>query len=133
MLREVKPKYGNQWDRALPVVLFALRSIPNETTGFSPLELLYGHRVRGPLDLLLDTWQGTKTRSKDVITYVNELRDGLITVQKEARANEEKNKAIMKRWYDRNTRLRTFNPGDMVTVLNPSTSINGAKSPSAIN
>ncbi len=40
MLRKVKPKYGNQWDRALPVVLFSLRSTPNETTGFSPLELI---------------------------------------------------------------------------------------------
>uniref|UniRef100_A0A8C5LYB3 Gypsy retrotransposon integrase-like protein 1 n=1 Tax=Leptobrachium leishanense TaxID=445787 RepID=A0A8C5LYB3_9ANUR len=33
-------------------LLFAYREVPQEATGFSPFELLYGRRVRGPLDLL---------------------------------------------------------------------------------
>ena len=41
-----KPK---EWHRYLSLILFALREIPNDRTGLSPFELLYGRSVRGPL------------------------------------------------------------------------------------
>ncbi len=37
-----------QWDEALPLALFALRDSVQESTGFSPFELVYGHEVNGP-------------------------------------------------------------------------------------
>ena len=30
----------------------AYREVPQEPTGFSPFELLYGHHIRGPLDFV---------------------------------------------------------------------------------
>ena len=42
------------WDEYLPYLLFAYREAPQESIGFSPFELLYGRRLRGPLDLLRD-------------------------------------------------------------------------------
>ena len=41
-----------QWDKALTYILFAYREVPTELTGFSPFEMLYGRKVRGPLDIL---------------------------------------------------------------------------------
>ena len=38
------------WDKLIPYVLFAYREVPQESTGFSPFELLYGREVRGPLE-----------------------------------------------------------------------------------
>ena len=42
----------NDWDTYLPYVLFAYREVPQESTVFSPFQLLYGRRARGPLDVL---------------------------------------------------------------------------------
>lgn len=49
MLRKTADEEGKDWDRLLPYVLFAYREVPQESTGFSPFELLYGREVRGPL------------------------------------------------------------------------------------
>ena len=52
MLRKTACEEGKDWDRFIPYVLFAFREVPQETTGFSPFELLFGREVRGPLDVL---------------------------------------------------------------------------------
>ena len=40
------------WDKHIPYVLFAYREAPHESIGYSPFELLYGRRVRGPLQVM---------------------------------------------------------------------------------
>ena len=45
---------GFDWVQQLPFVVFALRQAPNKSTGFSPFELVYGHKVRSPLDILYE-------------------------------------------------------------------------------
>ena len=52
MLRKTAVKEGLDWDKMLPYILFAYREVPQASTGFSPFELLYGHQVRGPLDII---------------------------------------------------------------------------------
>lgn len=52
MLRKTASEEGKDWDKLIPYVLFAYREVPQESTGFSPFELLYGREVRGPLDVL---------------------------------------------------------------------------------
>ena len=42
----------------MPIALFAIRDAVNDSTGFSPFELVYGHEVRGPLRMLKETWLG---------------------------------------------------------------------------
>ncbi len=39
---------GIDWVRFLPLALFALRQMPHRDSGFSPFDLVYGFRVRGP-------------------------------------------------------------------------------------
>ncbi len=37
-----------EWDEGLPLLLFAVRETQQESLGFSPAELVFGHTVRGP-------------------------------------------------------------------------------------
>ena len=40
------------WDEGVHLLLFAARESVQESLGFSPFELVFGHTVRGPLKLL---------------------------------------------------------------------------------
>ena len=55
MLKKTLVKEGKDWDKLLPYLLFAYREVPQASTGFSPFEFLYGHSVRGPLDILSES------------------------------------------------------------------------------
>ena len=47
---------GHDWVSQVPFALFALRAAPNRDTDFSPFELVYGRRVRTPLDVIHQGW-----------------------------------------------------------------------------
>lgn len=47
-------KLCRKWGRLITSVLFASRELPNDPLKFSPFELLYGRRVRGPLPILYE-------------------------------------------------------------------------------
>ena len=53
MLKALVDNYDIEWDKSLHWSLFAFREVPVETVGFSPFELLFGRKVRGPLHLLI--------------------------------------------------------------------------------
>ena len=75
MLRKTAVEEGKDWDKLIPYVLFAYREVPQESTGFSPFELLYGREVRGPLDVLKETWEaGGKEGDVSVLSYVLSMR-----------------------------------------------------------
>ena len=59
----------NDWDKHLPALLFAVREIPQESLGFSPLELLYGRNVRGPMQILRELWSVEETDERARLTY----------------------------------------------------------------
>ena len=42
MLRECAREEGKDWDKMIPFLLLAYREVPQESTGFSPFELLTG-------------------------------------------------------------------------------------------
>ena len=52
MLRKYCMDTKNNWEEGVPFVLFAAREVVQESTGFSPAELVFGHTVRGPLKIL---------------------------------------------------------------------------------
>ncbi len=43
------------WDEGIPLLLFASREAIQESLGFSPFELVFGHSVRGPLKVMKET------------------------------------------------------------------------------
>ncbi len=70
LLRKCATDSGKDWDKLLPFLLFAYREVPQASTGFSPFELLYGREVRGPLDVLKETWEADKRSSESVVSHV---------------------------------------------------------------
>ncbi|XP_064397880.1 uncharacterized protein LOC135344578 [Halichondria panicea] len=75
MLKKFTNRNATDWDEYLPYLLFAYREAPQESTGFSPFEMLYGHRVRGPLDILCEGWTDEKAEEVPAITHVVTMRN----------------------------------------------------------
>ena len=69
MLRKTAQE-GKDWDKLLPYLLFAYREVPQASTGFSPFQLMYGRHVRGPLDILRESWTSSKCSGESVVSYV---------------------------------------------------------------
>ena len=121
MLRRLCSDQPRQWHRFINPLLIAYREAPQESTGFSPFELLYGRTVRGPIQILKELW----TEEVDVpevttsYQYVLELRERLDTTMKMAREELRKNQVRNNRLYDRKAKKRVFRVGDKVLILLP--------------
>ena len=59
MMRKFCLNVSKSWEGDLPFLLFAIRSVPNESLGLSPFEVVFGHNVRGPLDVSRESWEET--------------------------------------------------------------------------
>ncbi|XP_077523251.1 uncharacterized protein LOC144134162 [Amblyomma americanum] len=77
MLRRMCTEEPKDWDRFIEPLLFAHREVSQAITGFSPLELLYGRNVQGPLTILKELWTGDKLEeeTKTAYQYVIGLRE----------------------------------------------------------
>lgn len=49
MLRTYCTDSAKDWGEGLPLLLFAIRETPQESLGFSPADLIFGHTVQGLL------------------------------------------------------------------------------------
>ena len=84
----------------LPLVVFAYREIPQETTGFSPFELLYSRDVKGPMDILKDQWIATQPEENDITSYVLSPRQCMEEAHVISQQNWKKAQTKQKQWYD---------------------------------
>ncbi len=91
-----------------------------ESLGFSPFELVYGHSVRGPLKVIKEKWLSADDPPKyNLLEYVSEFKERLIQACALAQEKLKLSQVGMKTWYDRKARIRTFKPGDLVLLLLP--------------
>eukprot|EP00731_Ephydatia_muelleri_P003215 Em0001g3215a len=111
MLLKAAVQEGKDWDLLIPYVLFAYREVPQCSTGFSPFELLYGRDVRGPLDVLKESWEAMEKSGESVVSHMLSIRDKMESMSALVRENLEKAQETEKRWYDKNARQRVFNEG----------------------
>ena len=121
MLKRMCAERPRDWDRYINPLLFAYREAPNESLGFSPFELLFGRKVRGPMSILGELW------TKDEITpevkttyeYVIDLKSRLSETCKLAQETLAKSQNKYKKYYDRRSRPRSLQVGDQVLILLP--------------
>lgn len=118
MLRSLCVQMQGDWEEALPWMLLAAREVIQESTGFSPNDLIFGHKVRGPLALLQDNWKEAQPPS-NLLDFVNGFRYRLYMSQEVAKKNLARAQAKMKERYDCRTERREFLPGDQVLALLP--------------
>ena len=110
---------GLDWVGQLPFALFALRSSPNRDTSFSPFQLVYGHRVRTPLDILHQGWAELAFEELDTAEWADWLvarlevwHDVLREIGKEA----SRKRKLM---FDKGAVERTLKEGDLVLCRVP--------------
>uniref|UniRef100_A0A3B1K8B9 Gypsy retrotransposon integrase-like protein 1 n=1 Tax=Astyanax mexicanus TaxID=7994 RepID=A0A3B1K8B9_ASTMX len=119
MLRKYCLDSGRQWDDGVPFALFATREAVQESLGFSPAQLVFGHSVRGPLKLLKESFLSDKKEETNVLDYVSKFREHLHAACQAAKTALCSVQGKMKQHYDRKTVPRQFQPGDKVLVLLP--------------
>lgn len=82
MLKKFCLESQRDWDEKIDWLLFAIRESPQESTGYSPFELLFGRTIRGPLEVLQDKMlQPTPIPNVTVAKYIDNLRNTLIAVR----------------------------------------------------
>lgn len=120
LLRKFCHERNQEWDEALPYMLFAIRETPNESLGVSPFEMLYGRKVRGPLRLVKDKLLNTSSQKLVTVTkYLDHLKTTLLQVRAFASSNFKNAQQIMKTNYDTTATARTFQEGDQVLAFIP--------------
>ena len=119
MLRKAATNEGKDWDKLVPYLLFAYREVPQASTGFSPLELLYGRDVWGPLDILKESWEASHKSDESIGSYVLSTREKLLNMSELVQENLSKSQSRQKTWCDKKARAREFQPGYPVLVLLP--------------
>ena len=111
---------GNQkdWDRHLPLVLFAYRVSPHASTRESPFYLLYGREPRLPIDasLLLPS---SSHLSSSVAEHRARIVQNLEHAQHLISANTQLAQQKMKEQYDRTSKPVPFDIGCKVWVYTP--------------
>ncbi len=122
MVRKFVKEDAKNWDKWLEPLLFAVREVPQASTGFSPFELLYGRQPRGVLDVIKESWEEGPSNSRSENQYVLDLRAKLHTLGRLSMENLLQAQDRQTRLYSRGTRLRQFTPGDKVLVLHPTSS-----------
>ena len=106
MLFKLCTEHPRNWHKMIDPLLFAYREVPNESTGFSPFELMYGRHVRGPLQILQKLWTGDVNQEEVRTTYdyVINLRDKLESTMEIAMDNLKQTSGRYKTQYDNHTR-----------------------------
>ena len=120
-LKKISNEQPKEWDRFIEPLLFAYREVPQESTGFSPFELLYGRTLRGPMSILRDLWtkEGIDNEVITTYQYVFDLRNRIEDTCTLARENLLTAQQKYKKHFDKSARLRTMDIGERVLVMLP--------------
>ena len=84
------------WDEDIHLLLFAVRESVQESLGFSPFKLVFGHTVRGPLKLLKEKFLSQEGTPLNLLQYVSDFRSKLLTACEAAKSNLKKAQGKMK-------------------------------------
>ena len=106
------------WYEGIHLLLFAVRESVQESLGFSPFELVFGHTVRGPLKLLKEKFLSNDDCSLNLLHMYQIFKTDcqkLVSAWTNLKSAQRK----MKRWYIENAKERKFMPGDRVLALLP--------------
>ena len=105
------------WDEGIHLLLFAVRESVQESLGFSPFEIVFGHTVRGFLKLLKEKFLSQGDNPLNLLQYVSDFRSKKLKACEAAKSNLKSTQCKMKQNYDKNTKERSFKSGDKVLAL----------------
>lgn len=117
MIRKHAAKFGNQWDKYLPGVLWAYRNTPHEATQEKPSFLLFGVDCKSPTEAAL--LPPEPPEAADVSDYREELVLSLSSARTLATNSIKKAQSRYKAQYDKKSRPVNHKVGDWVLVRFP--------------
>ncbi|GFW75782.1 retrovirus-related Pol polyprotein from transposon 17.6 [Trichonephila clavipes] len=88
----------SEWDKHLPSILLALRTVSHESTGYTPSELVYGENLRTPETLVMEHWMEPEEESDLVTEYIFKLINRLKICQEVAINKMEEMQVKRKTW-----------------------------------
>ena len=86
--------------KAFTCCYLQLESLVQDSLGFSPFELVFGHNVRGPLKLLKEKILAEENTPLNLLQYVADFRHNLSKVCEIARSYLKSSQTKMKIRYD---------------------------------
>ncbi len=107
------------WAAQIPFVLFILRQMPNSDSLFSPFDLVYGFRVRTPLDALYHGIFECEVEKLNVCEWVGGAAERLELLRDCASLNAAKAKEKRVELMNKGSKMRVFSVGDMVLYRIP--------------
>ncbi|GFY25570.1 retrovirus-related Pol polyprotein from transposon 17.6 [Trichonephila clavipes] len=102
LLRVLCSDAGSEWDKHLPSILLALRTVSHESTGYTPSELVYGKNLRTPVTLVMKHWMEPEEESDIFTEYMFNLINRFKRCQEVAKNKMEEMQVKRKTWYDIN-------------------------------
>ena len=108
---------GVEWDKQLPMLLFAYRSTIQESTRESPFFLVYGRDPRLPTTSTMELPRPEYT--VDLDDYKSELVTGLVKAHEDAREQIKKAQVRQKKFYDMHAKEPAYKVGERVMVYMP--------------
>lgn len=109
-------KKGTQWDTILPAITFSFNISPNDSTKYSPYEVVYGFRPKFPLSaskLGIDL----TTLHVDYHSYMTQQIDQLTIIRDAACDNAEAAKKVMTERKNKSANPLNISAGDFVYML----------------
>ena len=121
MIRTYCHETEKDWDEGIHLLLFAARDTIQESLGFSPFDLVFGHVVRGPLKCLKETIlsETADDSPKHCLQYVIDFRTKLMKAWELARTSLKSVQKDMKDRFDLKAVRRNFDVGQKVLALLP--------------
>jgi hypothetical protein len=112
-----------QWHKLVPYLVWALREVPNSTTGFPPFTLVYGRSPRGPLSILKENWEGNRelppSLGKSAVQYLQELKNNLKIALDSAEVYSKEAQTKYAHYYNKRAKDKHFMVNEKVVVLVP--------------
>ncbi|GFV28748.1 CCHC-type domain-containing protein [Trichonephila clavipes] len=98
LLRVLCLDAGSEWDKHLPSIFLALRTVSHESTGYTPSELVYGKNLRNPETLAMEHWMEPEEEGDLVTEYMFKLINRLKRCQEVAINKMEEMQVKRKTW-----------------------------------
>ena len=111
------PKY-KKLEILLPTVEMVINSLPNQSTGFSPFFLNYGHEPVNPIQMLKDN---EEARTESVASFLRRVTSDWNL----AKENLQRSVGLQQKYYDRKHRDIHYNVGDLVLLSTRNLKMNG--------
>ena len=116
MMRSYWIDCDNNWDEGIHLLMFAARESIQDSLGFTPFELVFGHSACGPLKMLKGVWISDEKLPVNLLEYVTTFKQRLLQVCELAKQNLQRAQARMKVWYDKRTRKKSFKIGERCSL-----------------